>query len=362
MKYTQEYKLLTFYKFIDVKNPETECLDHLTFTQDIGMKGRVYIWEEWISSTVTGNTGQIQAYTLYLQNHPLWKDIPDIDIKSSKVDGHQFPRMQVKVRDEIVVLWKKYDAQKVEQAGNRMDIQEFKDLLDNKNPDDYVVLDMRNNHEYKLGHFKNAIRANTLNFRDLEENIEQYKKEFWNKMVITYCTWGIRCEKSTVMLQEAWLKNTYQLDGGVVKYINTYNDWNWEGNLYVFDDRVSQIVGDNKTHTTIGECALSGKKTDNCENCRNSECNARLIVDRQEYIRHAGFCSQECSDIALKTLIVKTDTTFDKVQYKKEKWVAKRYPELAPEIESKLRKHLSKMLEWVVFQHKTSQKEDFVID
>jgi len=37
---------------------------------------------------------------------------------------------------------------------------------------------MRNNHEYKVGHFKNAIPANTLNFRELESEIENYKKQF----------------------------------------------------------------------------------------------------------------------------------------------------------------------------------------
>ncbi len=72
---------------------------------------------------------------------------------------------------------------------------------------------MRNNHEYKLGHFKNAIPANTMNFRELENEIEDYKKQFGEKKVISYCTGGIRCEKSTVMLQKAGLKNTYQLDG-----------------------------------------------------------------------------------------------------------------------------------------------------
>ncbi len=76
-------------------------------------------------------------------------------------------------------------------------------------------------------------------------------------MIISYCTGGIRCEKSTVMLQKAGLKNTYQLDGGVVKYINTFDDGNWLGNLYVFDDRVSQQVGSKETHTTIGECIYS---------------------------------------------------------------------------------------------------------
>lgn len=146
-------------------------------------------------------------------------------------------------------------------------------------------------------------------------------------------------------MQKAGLKNTYQLDGGVVKYINTYNDGNWLGNLYVFDGRVSQEVGDEKTHTTIGECLYSGVKTDNCENCRLSSCNARLIASREEYIARAGFCSQECAEAAKQTLIVRTDLSFDSVQYKQQRGVMKRYPELSTEIETKLRKHLTKLLE-----------------
>ncbi|NDK09678.1 hypothetical protein GW846_02770 [Candidatus Gracilibacteria bacterium] len=362
MKYEQDFTLLTFYKFVDVEKPEDEVLEHLQFTTDIGMKGRVYIGTEGISSTVTGNKGQIQAYKLYLQNHPLWNNIADLDTKSSPVDGHKFPRMQVKVKDEIVGLGKKFTRDEIEAAGNRMQIKEFKYILDSGKMDDYILLDMRNNHEYNLGHFKNAIPANTLTFRELEDKVEEYKKDFGDKKVISYCTGGIRCEKSTVMLQRAGLKNTYQLDGGVVKYINTYNDGNWLGNLYVFDDRVSQTVGDDTTHTIIGESIYSGLKTDNCENCRLSSCNARIIADRQEYIDHAGFCSEECAESALENLIVKTDLSFDPMEYKKQRGVAKRYPELKTEIDKKLRRHLEKLLKGVTFNHKESQKEDFVID
>ena len=362
MKYEEKFTLLTFYKFVDVADPVQTCEEHLKFTKDIGMKGRIYIGTEGISSTVTGNEGQIQAYKLYLENHPLWKDIEDIDIKSSPTDGHAFPRMQVKVRKEIVSLGKKYSREEIEKAGNRMSIEDFKDLIDNGNADDYIILDMRNNHEYKLGHFKNAIPADTLTFKELEDKIDDYKEQFGDKKVISYCTGGIRCEKSTVMLQKAGLKNTYQLDGGVVKYINTYNDGNWLGNLYVFDDRVSQQVGDEKTHTTIGECIYSGKKTDNCENCRLSSCNARIIADRKEYKDHAGFCSEECAQKALETLWVKTDLSMDSMEYKKKRGITKRYPELQEKLETEMRTHLQKQLKWVEFNHKTSQKEEFIID
>ena len=361
MKYEEKYTLLTFYKFVTVENPEDQVLEHLIFTKDIGMKGRIYIGEEGISSTVTGNEGQIRAYKLYLENHPLWKWIEDIDVKSSSVEWHQFPRMQVKVKNEIVWLWVKYTPEEIEAAGNRMQIEEFKELLDTGNIDDYIVLDMRNNHEYQLGHFKNAIPADTLTFKELEKKIEDYKQEFGDKKVISYCTGGIRCEKSTVMLQRAGLKNTYQLDGWVVKYINTYNDGNWLGNLYVFDDRVSQHVGDEKTHTTIGECLYSGKKTDTCENCRYSPCNARIIVDSEEYERHMGFCSSECAEKAQEAWLVK-DMEFDSMNYKRERIKMKEHPELSEEIMKKIRNHLDEKLEWVEFNHKTTQKEDFIMD
>ena len=362
MKYKEQFTLLTFYKFVDVDNPEFHCKEHLKFTKDIGMKGRIYIGTEGISATVTGNEGQIIAYKLYLQNHPLWRDIPDIDTKSSPTDGHKFPRMQVKVREEIVALGKKYSRQEIEEAGNRMTIEGFKELLDTGKVEDYIVLDMRNNHEYKLGHFKNAIPANTLTFKELEEKIEEYKEQFWDKKVISYCTWWIRCEKSTVMLQKAGLKNTYQLDWWVVKYINTYNDGNWLGNLYVFDDRVSQQVGDENTHTTIGECVYSWVKTDHCENCRLSSCNARLICTRKEYVKHRGFCSAECAHKAQETLLVKTDFSLDSMDYKKKRWAIKAHPELKNEIESEMRHHLEKQLLWVKYNHETSQKEEYVIE
>ncbi len=361
MRDTQKFTLLTFYHFVDIENPQEEVEKHLLFCKDIGMKGRVYIGTEGISSTVTCNEGQLQAYKLYLKNSPYFHDVADIDVKSSPVDGHKFPRMSVKYREEIVALGKKYSKQEIEDAGNRMSIEDFKELIDHENPDNYIVLDMRNNHEYNLGHFKNAIPANTLTFRELEKQIDDYKKQFGEKKVISYCTGGIRCEKSTVMLQKAGLKNVYQLDGGVVKYINTFDDGNWLGNLYVFDDRVSDFVGSEKTHTTIGECLYSGKKTDNCENCRYSPCNARIIVDSEEYKNHFGFCSEECAKKAIEDCFVR-EVDFDRVNYKKERQKAKDAPENREKIYENLRNHLKKHTEKVEYNHKESQKEDFVID
>lgn len=81
--------------------------------------------------------------------------------------------------------------------------------------------------------------------------MEKYKDEFDGKKIIFYCTGGIRCEKASVIMNKAGMTELYSLQGGVVKYVNEYNDGNWLGNLYTFDGRVSTEVGDEKTHTTI---------------------------------------------------------------------------------------------------------------
>ncbi len=352
------FTLLTFYKFVDVEDPKKEVEEHSVLTRGIWMKGRIYIGTEGISATVTWNEGQIMAYKMYLNAHPLFNNPDDLDVKSCRVGGHQFPKMKVKVRDEIVVLGNKYSKQEIEAAWNRMQIDEFKELLDKWNAEDYIVLDMRNDHEYRLGHFKNAIPASTLSFKELEEKVEDYKKQFWDKKVISYCTGWIRCEKSTVMLQKAWLKNTYQLDWGVVKYINTFDDGNWEGNLYVFDDRVSDHVWSDKTHTVIGECCYTWEKTDHCENCRYSPCNARLICEPKAYKKHFGFCSEECFNAAKKDFFIK-DAPFDKMNYKMQRAQIKVKPELETEIFEKLEQYLDKKLSWVEFNNKESLREEY---
>lgn len=356
VKEKENFTLLTFYKFVDVIDPKKEVEEHFKFTNWIGMKGRIYIGTEWISATLTGNEGQIMAYKMFINAHPLFNNPEDMDIKSCKVDGHQFPKMKVKVRDEIVVLGKKYSKEDIEKAGNRMKIEDFKDILDNGKIEDYIVLDMRNDHEYRLWHFKNAIPASTLTFKELEDQIEEYKKQFGDKKVISYCTGWIRCEKSTVMLQKAGLKNTYQLDWWVVKYINTYDDGNWEGNLYVFDDRVSDRVWSDEKHTVIWECCYTGEKTDHCENCRYSPCNARLICTPKSYKKHFWFCSEECFESAKKDLYIKS-SNFDKKNYKLERAKIKVNPELKEEIFYSLDKYLSANIRWLEFTNKKSLRE-----
>lgn len=373
----EQFELLTFYHFVDIPESEVEtvCADHLQFCSDIGLRGRIYIGTEGISSTVSGNLGQCRAYRMYLESTPYFKNIADIESKATLVSGHQFPKLTVKVRNEIVVLGEKVTEAEVKKYKKELTPEEFKKILDEGKTDDYIILDMRNDYEYRLGHFKGAIPASTVNFREVPQLLERYREKAQGKKIIWYCTGGIRCEKAAVLANKAGLQDVYAIEGGVVKYVNTYNDGNWLGNLYTFDDRVSTFVGDEATHTTIGSCLHSDKLTDHCDNCRYTACNARLIVDLAEHKKHMWFCSQECFDKAMTTLLVK-DVDWDSLKMNNEKWIIKNWGRLLSykELRSMIKAgkieftdaqkivstHLKKKLWETKFRHLESQKEGVI--
>ena len=362
-RHKPKYSLLTFYKFVDIPESELDTIAqaHLDFTRDIGLRGRVYIGTEGISSTVTGNQGQCLAYREYLQRSKYFQDIPDIDSKSTSVKDHEFSRMSVKIRSEIVTLWEKVTAGEVKKYHKEIPIEAFKEVIDNKN-DEYAILDMRNDYEYRLGHFKGAIPAGTDNFREVPKLLERYKQEFAGKKIVFYCTWGIRCEKASVIMNKAGMKELYSLEWGVVKYVNAYNDGNWVGNLYTFDGRVSTEVWDESTHTTIGQCLYSGEMTDNCENCRYSPCNARLIVTEKSYRKHLGLCSRECYEKARLDGFMK-DMEWDRMDYKTARSMSdsplrKEDAGILLEVQSHLDRHLAN-IEW---KYEKSQKEEDIVE
>ncbi len=132
---------------------------------------------------------------------------------------------------------------------------------------------------------------------------------------------------------------------------------------------MSTFVGDETTHTTIGTSLHSGKLTDHCDNCRNTECNARIIVDLEEHKQHCGFCSQECFNSALHSLLVK-DVDWDVLKTQSSKHKAHSYKELRSlikagkmthdEAQKIISEHLTKKLGSTIFPHAHSQKEGVI--
>ena len=297
-------QLLTFYHFCEIPDLNAELAEHKQFLQDIWVRGRIYLWTEWISATISALPGQVSAYQLYLWSKSYFQDIADIEIKTMDVAKHCFDKLIVRIRKEIVTVGTVVSPWDVQKNYKKILIEDVKYIIDTQDPD-WIVLDMRNDYEYNLWHFKWAIPAWTDTFKDIHNKLITYPQQFGDKKILMYCTWWIRCEKLSVLCAKHDINNIYAVDGWVVKYVNTYNDWNRLWNLYTFDDRVSTYIGDKQTHTTIWVCLYSGIPTDNCENCRYSVCNARIIADPKHYRRHLGFCSRECFEAAQIDLMVK---------------------------------------------------------
>lgn len=155
-RHKPKFTLLTFYKFVDIPENALDKVaqEHIDMTRDLGLRGRVYIGTEGISSTITGNEGQCWAYRQFLEASPYFQDIPDIDIKATRVTGHEFARMSVKIRHEIVTMGAKVTAEEVQKFRKELTPEEFKKIIDEDKSDEYLILDMRNDYEYRLGHFK----------------------------------------------------------------------------------------------------------------------------------------------------------------------------------------------------------------
>jgi UPF0176 protein len=354
MQKKKEYILLTFYKFVDIPNPNTLVKEHLDFCIDIGLRGRIFIGEEGINATLSGNFGQIKAYRLFLDSIPYFQDIPDIDDKATIVSEHQFGKMIVRYRKEIVALGEVFKSSEIKQSTHKISVDEFKEVIE-KSRDEYVLLDMRNEYEYRLGHFSGAVPAGTIYFRELKNVLEDYKKQFSNKKIIMYCTGGIRCEKAGALLEREGIEGVYQLDGGVVKYVNKFNDSNWVGNLYTFDGRISTKVGDESTHTIISKCHYTGQPAEEYYNCRYGVCNDQIITTKALYEKYFGFCSEECKTLAMETLLIRNEY-FDKLNYKILKGQIKSFPEKREEISAIIRANVNKHLHNIEIPVKYSLK------
>jgi UPF0176 protein len=160
-----------------------------------------------------------------------------LNFKETHTDLMPFERRKVKLREEIVTLGVP-ETTALKTKETHLSPEAWNALLDDP---DVLVLDTRNDYEVTRGKFRNAVDPNIKTFRDFPKYIEKNLIDKKNVKLATYCTGGIRCEKSTAYLQNLGFEHVYQLDGGILNYIDTVpaDKSYWEGECFVFDDRVA---------------------------------------------------------------------------------------------------------------------------
>ncbi len=272
-------KILLYYKFTPIQDPETVKLWQKTLSDSLNLRGRILVSRHGLNGTVGGEMEDLKKYIKETKKFAGFKDIV---FKWSNGGREDFPRMSVKHRRELVGFKASDNEYDVDENGVVGGGKHIKPVDVNKMVeefgDDVVFFDGRNEHEAKIGKFKNAIVPNTNTSRDFIAELESDKyDDIKDKKIITYCTGGIRCEVISAMMKKRGFNDVYQIDGGIVKYGQAYGDDGlWEGSLRVFDDRMTVEFSD---HTkTIGECTHCGGKTSNFENCAYAQCNDLVLI------------------------------------------------------------------------------------
>jgi UPF0176 protein len=154
-----------------------------------------------------------------------------------------------------------------------------------------VLVDMRNDYEYKVGRFKDAIQPKTDKFYELPEKVKNLKIPEGAKAV-TYCTGGIRCEKASGLLLKHGFTNVRQLEGGIVRYCEAYPNGYYDGSLFVFDKRMTMRFPGVRKPTYVSHCMYCSEPCDRCVNCSDPRCHSLIICCEQCSKEHEGLCRE----------------------------------------------------------------------
>lgn len=289
------YQVLLYYKYVEIVDPEYFARKHLKFCKSLDLKGRVLVGEEGINGTVSGPIEDTERYMKELRNDPRFADM---EFKIDGAEAHTFKKMHVRARNEIVSLRLDEDINPNELTGNYLEPREFMSALER---DDVIVIDARNDYEYDIGHFRNAIRPNIKAFRELPEWIEENLADQKDKKVLTYCTGGIRCEKFSGYLKKKGFNDVSQLHGGIVTYGKDpeVQGKYFDGKCFVFDDRLAVDVNQTDDKKVVGKCYHCKADAETYINCANVECDKLHIVCDECLESHSHYCSSDCEEHVL---------------------------------------------------------------
>lgn len=272
-------KILLYYKFTPIADPKAIMLWQRDLCESLGLKGRILISEHGINGTVGGEMDDCKRYIKKTREYPGFKDI---SFKWSEGGADDFPRLSVKVRDEIVAFGAvdelKVDENGVVGGGVHLKPEEVNKLVEER--DDVVFFDGRNAMEAQIGKFRNAVVPDVTTTHDFIDELESGKYDWMkDKPVVSYCTGGIRCEILSALMKNRGFEEVYQIDGGIVRYGEKFgNEGLWDGSLYVFDKRMHMEFagGDVKQ---LGHCVHCGAGTNDFHNCANEpECRKQVLI------------------------------------------------------------------------------------
>ena len=277
-------RIVLYYAFTPLSDPEAVKLWQHTLCRELGLMGRIIVSQQGINGTVGGELKAVKQYVKQTRSYAPFKGI---EFKWSDGGAEQFPRLNVKVRPELVAFGAP-DAVTVGQegvigGGEHLTPEQVHELVEAKRAQgaEVTFFDGRNAMEAQIGRFRNAVVPETETTRDFITELDSGKYDYLKgQPVVTYCTGGIRCEVLSALMKDRGFEEVYQIDGGIVRYGEAYGGSGyWEGELYVFDGRMNTRFSEDAK--TIGECVSCRGATSSFYNCMDRGCSTLTLYCEQ---------------------------------------------------------------------------------
>ncbi len=263
------YKFVSLPDFHELREPL------LDLCREAGVKGTLLLAHEGINGTIAGSRDGIDRVLDWLRSDAR---LADLEHKESFDETMPFYRMKVKLKKEIVTMGVE-DIDPNERVGTYVQPEDWDTLV---NDPEVLLIDTRNDYEVGIGTFRGAIDPHTENFRQFPEYVRTHLDPTRHKKVAMFCTGGIRCEKASAFMLKEGFEEVYHLQGGILKYLEEVPeaDSTWEGECFVFDNRVAVNHQLEKGHY------------DQCHGCRHPITEQ----DKQSDKYRRGVCCPYCHD------------------------------------------------------------------
>ena len=234
----QETIVATFYRFTALQDYRALREPFSRLCADLEIKGTILLASEGINATVAGSRRAIDALLGYLR-----ADIrlADLRARESVHPSQPFRRMKVRLKRELISMgWPEADPRR--SAGHRVPPGAWNALISDP---DVLLVDTRNDYEVAIGSFQGALNPATERFRDFPDYVHRHLDPARHTKVAMFCTGGIRCEKASAHLLDQGFQEVYQLEGGILAYLESIPEAQslWNGECFVFDDRVALSHG-----------------------------------------------------------------------------------------------------------------------
>ena len=236
-----EFLNVAGYKFEPLEDPVDLVRMYQQKCDELKLKGTMLISKNGINFSLAGTQQATDTIIAFLEEDNRFLNIP---LKVTYSETQPFRRMKVRPKKEIISLGRD-DINPRELTGGYVTPKELYAMYENN--EDVIVLDTRNEYETRVGLFENAVDLQLDTFRDFPKAIEQLPEEYKEKQIVMYCTGGIRCEKASAVMLKAGFTDVKQLEGGVLDYFKETGGKYWNGDCFVFDERVALDTDLNET-------------------------------------------------------------------------------------------------------------------